>query len=89
MAHMSYGQDSGYYGHFRDGHRVYMGQGSCNGVVSVILASWRNDTSVYRRAYFSAAFFSWRPFLWALFCFSAGKKERSDAYVERKQDPKP
>ena len=32
-------------------------------------------------------------FFWAPFCFSAGKKEgkkeRSDTYVERKQDPKP
>ena len=39
------------------------------------------------RANFSALFFC--AFLFGALCFSAGKKERSDAYVQRKQDPKP
>ena len=37
---------------------------------------------VFRRLSF------WAPFFLAPFCFNAGKKERSDAYVERKQDRK-
>ena len=55
-------------------------------VVRYISKLWAPCSMLRRIAKGRPAFWS---FILALFCFSAGKKERSDAYVERKQDPKP